>query len=37
MLVEQVAEAFLLWRGIRPSTSAVISLLDQERKKTIAT
>ncbi|MDD2760227.1 MAG: shikimate dehydrogenase [Methylomonas sp.] len=31
MLVEQAAEAFYLWRGIRPETSPVIKLLDGER------
>ena len=31
MLVEQAAEAFFLWRGIRPETKSVISLLNSER------
>lgn len=31
MLVEQAAEAFLLWRGVRPETQAVIALLNSER------
>ncbi|QPK62148.1 shikimate dehydrogenase [Methylomonas sp. LL1] len=35
MLVEQAAEAFALWRGIRPQTSAVIELLNSERGKTL--
>lgn len=31
MLVEQAAEAFFVWRGIRPETNAVIKLLNSER------
>jgi len=31
MLVEQAAEAFCLWRKVRPNTQPVISLLESER------
>lgn len=31
MLVEQAAEAFLLWRGVRPKTTTIIAQLDAER------
>lgn len=31
MLVEQAAEAFKLWRDVRPETASVISLLNSER------
>ncbi|MGZ4957968.1 MAG: shikimate dehydrogenase [Methylomonas sp.] len=34
MLVEQAAEAFHIWRGVRPSTAAVIELLNGERQAT---
>ena len=33
MLVEQAAEAFYIWRGIRPETRQIIDLLNSERKK----
>ncbi|MGZ8191329.1 MAG: shikimate dehydrogenase [Methylococcaceae bacterium] len=32
MLVEQAAEAFYLWRGVRPATQPVIELLNSERQ-----
>lgn len=31
MLVEQAAEAFFIWRGVRPETAKIITLLNSER------
>ena len=33
MLVEQAAEAFYIWRGIRPETKDVLALLTSEREQ----
>lgn len=33
MLVEQAAEAFCIWRGIRPETGNIIELLNSEREQ----
>ncbi len=33
MLVEQAAEAFYIWRGTRPETQEIISLLNSERNQ----
>ncbi len=31
MLIEQAAEAFFIWRGVRPETAAIVALLNAER------